>query len=131
VKALNDAGIETIASCCGHGKRPGNIVLKDGRELIIAPDFEAGRMIDRAFPPTAEDETMNGESESATHEGAEYGLPSLATMRKAAQPIVNALNEQHWQDELGQEYEVIVPEIARADALAFVKAFTPEEQDSE
>jgi hypothetical protein len=51
VKALNAAGISTIASCCGHGKCPGNIVLGDGRELIIAPEFETGRAVDRAFPP--------------------------------------------------------------------------------
>lgn len=50
VNALNAAGIETIACCCGHQKRPGNIALKDGRELIIAPDFETGREVDRAFP---------------------------------------------------------------------------------
>lgn len=35
VKALNDAGIKTVASCCGHGKRPGNIALRNGLELII------------------------------------------------------------------------------------------------
>jgi len=51
VKALNDGGITTIACCCGHGKRPGNIILKGGRELIIAPDFETGRLVDAAFPP--------------------------------------------------------------------------------
>ncbi|MCK5601619.1 hypothetical protein KAR91_07120 [Candidatus Pacearchaeota archaeon] len=51
VQALNNAGIATVASCCGHNKRPGNIVLKDGRELIIVPDFETGRLIDKAFPP--------------------------------------------------------------------------------
>lgn len=50
VKALNDAGVTTIASCCGHGHRPGNIALADGRELIIAPDFETGRRIDAIFP---------------------------------------------------------------------------------
>lgn len=35
VKALNDGGIETIASCCGHGKGDGRIDLVDGRILII------------------------------------------------------------------------------------------------
>ena len=35
VLALNDAGIETVASCCGHGKIDGSIVLRDGRELVI------------------------------------------------------------------------------------------------
>jgi hypothetical protein len=49
VKALNDAGAHTIASCCGHGHRPGNIILGDGRELIIAKDFETARKIDNVF----------------------------------------------------------------------------------
>ncbi|MCY3840384.1 MAG: hypothetical protein OXH09_17345 [Gammaproteobacteria bacterium] len=35
VAALNAAGIQTVASCCGHGKMKGNIVLEDGRTLII------------------------------------------------------------------------------------------------
>lgn len=47
VKALNDGGVPTIACCCGHGKLPGSIVLADGRELIVAADFdEARRVID-------------------------------------------------------------------------------------
>ena len=40
VQALNNAGIETIASCCGHNRINGNIVLGDGRVLEIHPDFE-------------------------------------------------------------------------------------------
>jgi len=51
VRALNDGGVKTVASCCGHGNRPGNIALADGRELIIASDYETGRAIDAAFPP--------------------------------------------------------------------------------
>jgi hypothetical protein len=35
VAALNAGGVETFASCCGHGKQDGSIVLKDGRELVI------------------------------------------------------------------------------------------------
>jgi tRNA(Phe) wybutosine-synthesizing methylase Tyw3 len=35
VQALNDAGIYTASSCCGHGKIPGSILLYDGRELVI------------------------------------------------------------------------------------------------
>jgi len=46
IQALNNAGIETIASCCGHKRRIGNIVLGDNRELFIIPDFETGRKID-------------------------------------------------------------------------------------
>ena len=35
VKALNDGGVKTIASCCGHGKGNGRIDLLDGRILFI------------------------------------------------------------------------------------------------
>ena len=51
VRALNSAGVVTVASCCGHGKRPGNIALADGREICIMPDFESGRRFDLLFPP--------------------------------------------------------------------------------
>ncbi len=29
VKMLNDAGIETVASCCGHGKQSPSITLRE------------------------------------------------------------------------------------------------------
>ena len=35
VAALNAGGIHTVASCCGHGGMKGNIILEDGRTLII------------------------------------------------------------------------------------------------
>ena len=35
IQALNDGGLSTVASCCGHNKIDGNIILRDGRELII------------------------------------------------------------------------------------------------
>lgn len=35
VKALNDAGIYTASSCCGHGQYEGSIILHDGRTLVI------------------------------------------------------------------------------------------------
>jgi hypothetical protein len=41
VKALNDAGIYTVSSCCGHGKSDGEIWLHDGRILIIREAPEA------------------------------------------------------------------------------------------
>lgn len=48
VTALNKGGIPTVASCSGHGVIWGNIALRDGRELFIAPDFEAARAFERA-----------------------------------------------------------------------------------
>lgn len=50
VVLLNQHGFPTRASCCGHGFRPGLISLRDGRELVIAKDFEEARKIDRMFP---------------------------------------------------------------------------------
>ena len=35
VAALNAAGILTVASCCGHDKLDGEILLDDGREIWI------------------------------------------------------------------------------------------------
>lgn len=51
VSALNEAGIATVACCCGHGIRPGSIALADGRELIIAPNYETARIAEKSFPP--------------------------------------------------------------------------------
>lgn len=50
VDALNNGSLATVASCSGHGHRPGRIALADGRELLILPDFETGRALDRLFP---------------------------------------------------------------------------------
>ncbi|MCK5016233.1 MAG: hypothetical protein KAS32_04095 [Candidatus Peribacteraceae bacterium] len=35
VQALNDGGLSTIASCCGHQIGEGSIYLRDGRKLRI------------------------------------------------------------------------------------------------
>jgi tRNA(Phe) wybutosine-synthesizing methylase Tyw3 len=55
VKAINAAGISTVASCCGHGRRPGRISLRDGRDLFIASDYETGQAVSAAFPPLNEE----------------------------------------------------------------------------
>lgn len=36
VAALNAANIQTVASCCGHGKHTAIISLEDGREITIS-----------------------------------------------------------------------------------------------
>jgi hypothetical protein len=38
VKALQQGGIDMRASCSGHGKRPGEILLQDGRRLIVVEE---------------------------------------------------------------------------------------------
>ena len=49
VKALNDGGLRTVASCCGHGRVPGTVALADGRELFIVADYESARALDRVL----------------------------------------------------------------------------------
>lgn len=49
IKALNDAGIKTVASCCGHQKIESSIVLKDGREISIRKYKERKRMTKEEF----------------------------------------------------------------------------------
>lgn len=51
VQVFNDYGLQTTASCCGHGKQPTSIVLKDGREIIILKDWDEARMVDGLFTP--------------------------------------------------------------------------------
>lgn len=50
VTALNDGGISTVASCCGHGRRPGFVALDDGRVLVVARDLDESHAITRDFP---------------------------------------------------------------------------------
>ena len=45
VAALNAGGIRTAASCCGHMKHHGSIVLEDGRELLIR------KYVEGRYPP--------------------------------------------------------------------------------
>lgn len=46
VAALNAGGVETIASCCGHGKMPGNVLLADGRVIAIYKSRQDAKMCD-------------------------------------------------------------------------------------
>lgn len=74
VDALNKAGVPTIASCSGHGHRPGNIALRDGREIVIARNFEEARLIDGlfAFGANGEPVAPDGLSEVQRELGAAW-----------------------------------------------------------
>lgn len=72
VKALNEGGLPTVASCCGHGKRPGKVSLADGRELFLLPNFEAARALDDHFHYA-----VTGPRERSLE--AERGWPECAT----------------------------------------------------
>ena len=38
VRALQEGGVDMLASCCGHGMGPGRIDLVDGRMILIHAD---------------------------------------------------------------------------------------------
>lgn len=45
VRALNDGGVKTVASCCGHGKIPGTIILADDQHLLLLDRTTAHEVI--------------------------------------------------------------------------------------
>lgn len=63
VTALNAGGISTVASCSGHGPQSGIISLRDGRELIIAGNYDTARRYERAIAaqPAAAQEAVSPE----------------------------------------------------------------------
>lgn len=50
VQCLNDYGLQTTSSCCGHNKQPTRISLKDGREILVV-DYDIATWISDLFPP--------------------------------------------------------------------------------
>lgn len=49
VNALNKGGCETVASCSGHGRRLGNIALRDGRWILIIENHGEWEKLEKAL----------------------------------------------------------------------------------
>lgn len=62
VEALNNDNLSTIASCSGHGHRPGWISLRDGRSLFVANSDDQARKINALFPIDINGKHLNGHS---------------------------------------------------------------------
>jgi len=45
IAALNAGGVQTIASCCGHKRMLGEIMLRDGRELLVVKNRDEAKRI--------------------------------------------------------------------------------------
>lgn len=60
VRALNDGGLRTVASCSGHGGPFGIVTLKDGRELLVLPDYETTRKAERILGAALAAEAQGG-----------------------------------------------------------------------
>lgn len=50
VRALNDGGLQTIASCCGHGRRPASVVLADGRVVAVFDSLDDEALATSTWP---------------------------------------------------------------------------------
>ena len=94
VSALNESGIGTVASCCGHGSRPGCIALADGRELFIAANCEHARRLDLVF----------GEH-GCEHSEADGQHPAIVHMDMCSGCI--SCRPPDPEDELDKEYDDI------------------------
>lgn len=44
IDGLNAGGITTVASCCGHGRRPASVVLDDGNVMLVMSRAEHDRI---------------------------------------------------------------------------------------
>ena len=51
VKVLNAGGLETAASCCGHGYVPPSVILADDTWLVILTQEEAEKLY-ASYPTT-------------------------------------------------------------------------------
>jgi len=47
VDALNNGKLSTVASCSGHGERPGVIALRDGRQLVVLDSLAEFKRVER------------------------------------------------------------------------------------
>lgn len=106
VRALNEGGITTISSCCGHGKRDGEIQLADGRVLVIKTQAS-----DNYPLPHSETEV---DAEFIAH--ARTDIPALIRDWRALQAVLN--DPQKWMQwcdhQVLEENEVLREQLAEA-----------------
>ena len=96
IDALNQGGVATVASCCGHNKRPGSIVLADGRELRIFRTFDPDRLLLQDIP--SELDRLRREREHYLGEVDRYrqALEEVDSLRIQMALVVNtALSSGH------------------------------------
>lgn len=96
VAALNAAGVPTRASCSGHGKRPANIALRDGREIIIARDHAEARKFETALSAILSTGDDAGLVERAYREGFQHARECLS--EDAAFTLTTDVEEDCWRD---------------------------------
>jgi hypothetical protein len=121
VMALNAAGARTIASCCGHGHRPGRIALADGREILLARDEAEAQAIDAFFPLNIQGEPVDPQPEHVPRAGGcDHDCPSChpqpehdAEVEAMAQRVLDELHPIEGLTGLPRDVRLAV----RADAI--------------
>jgi hypothetical protein len=68
VTAINKGGLRTVASCSGHGHRPGTIALQDGRELLILANYVEARKAEAFWPNNTNGDALQSLTDSGTTE---------------------------------------------------------------
>jgi hypothetical protein len=81
VDALNTDKLSTVASCSGHGHRPGRISLKDGRELLVM-NSEQVDVVERLFGTDINGQSADDFANAEAQEAVAYGLPNTAITGK-------------------------------------------------
>ena len=87
VAALNDGGIATSASCCGHGRAHGGVLLSDGRWLVVVTD--------RALALSLQEAPAQGlmTAEVSEHEISENSDPDSLSESEVAAEIPTGARE--------------------------------------
>lgn len=112
VAALNVVGLTTIASCSGHGFRPADIVLSDGREVIIARNFEEARRINRLFPLDIHGNPSPPAGEEAVEVPTE--LADFAAWLTSEQEVLSLMRHlEAAEAALGEAYRLVIGRTAK------------------
>lgn len=94
VRALNEGGLPTVASCCGHGRRPGRVALADGRQLLVLPDLETELALGGLWPGINHESGVCEEPASMTLV-AKNPFEALATIGRFTDAALRSLAWQH------------------------------------
>lgn len=81
VGALNSGGIKTVASCSGHGEKPGGIALADGRQLLLLDSLDAFNSAISTLCPSASAPAAVAVPENV-REGAPYDNPAFEKLAR-------------------------------------------------
>lgn len=89
VDALNaDVVPSTVASCSGHGYRPGSIIMKDGRYLMIFASQEEAKYAESLY-----DRDINGHSQRPEWQNPNWGhseeISDILDRHEASCPLEN------------------------------------------